>query len=409
MNNRLVSCLENLAWSLGNERHLVSIRTAFMRAIPLFVVNGIATFLSSALLSVTTGTETGDAVISFLISALERVINGSLGIISILLVLLIPHSLATRLNHNRPIVVSIVSLAAFFVAVPPDELSSLIGTAGISLAIIVSIVSTELFIRLEKLKGLSINLGDKVPPEISDSFRIMMATGITIASFAAVTELVRILTGYDLNDLLLHAIQEPIAGMTATLAGATLANILQNLLFLCGIHPGSIITPVFGPIFLAALDTGQVVNTTFNNAYAQIGGTGCTLGAVLSLLVLARRSEHRTLAKLSLPLAVFTINEPIVFGLPCVFNPILAIPFVFTGTINLSIAYFATQLGLVAPMTNYVVWSMPSPLIALLGSGGDWHHLILSALLIALDTLVYAPFVLAFLRAEDARRTASPV
>ncbi|WP_075279205.1 PTS sugar transporter subunit IIC [Thermophilibacter provencensis] len=400
MSNRLLASLEKLARSLGNERHLASIRTAFMRAIPLFVINGIATFLRSALVSLEVGGGAGE-VIAFVIAALDRAINGSLGIISILLALLIPHSLATRMGYERPIVVSIVSVASFFVAVPPDEMGSLVGTTGITLAIIVSIASAELFMRLAKLRGLAINLGDGVPSEISDSFRIMAATGLTATLFAVVMELVRSLTGYGLNDLLLHVIQEPLAGMTATLPGAVFAIALQNLLFLCGIHPGSVITPVFGPIFLAALDSGQIVNTTFNNAYAQIGGTGCTIGIVLSLLILARRGDHRGLATLSLPLAAFNVNEPIVFGLPCVFNPILAVPFVLTGALNLCVAYFATLLGLVAPMTHYVVWSMPSPLIALIGSGGDWRHLILSATLIALDTLAYLPFVMAHLRAEE--------
>ena len=42
----------------------------------------------------------------------------------------------------------------------------------------------------------------------------------------------------------------------------------------------------------------------------------------------------------------FNINEPVIFGLPIVLNPILIIPFVITPLVTATIAYAATAMDL---------------------------------------------------------------
>ena len=44
----------------------------------------------------------------------------------------------------------------------------------------------------------------------------------------------------------------------------------------------------------------------------------------------------------------FNINEPVIFGVPIVLNPILMIPFIFAPMVLATIAWFATKLGLVS-------------------------------------------------------------
>lgn len=42
---------------------------------------------------------------------------------------------------------------------------------------------------------------------------------------------------------------------------------------------------------------------------------------------------------------LFNINEPVIFGMPIMLNPILAIPFIITPLVTGSIGYFATVTG----------------------------------------------------------------
>ncbi len=53
----------------------------------------------------------------------------------------------------------------------------------------------------------------------------------------------------------------------------------------------------------------------------------------------------KEIAKLSIGPGLFNINEPVIFGMPIMLNPILAIPFIITPLVTGSIGYFATLTG----------------------------------------------------------------
>lgn len=59
------------------------------------------------------------------------------------------------------------------------------------------------------------------------------------------------------------------------------------------------------------------------------GGTGATLGLIIAVFIVSRRADHRQVAKLALPSGIFQINEPILFGLPIIMNPVMFIPFIW--------------------------------------------------------------------------------
>ena len=101
----------------------------------------------------------------------------------------------------------------------------------------------------------------------------------------------------------------------------------------------------------------------------------------------------RSIAKVSLPTSIFNINEPMLFGLPIVFNPIMLIPFCFTTTIIYIVAYVATALGLVSRLVVYTTWSTPILLSGYIASGGDFRNVILQILCLGIAVLCYLPFV----------------
>lgn len=77
-----------------------------------------------------------------------------------------------------------------------------------------------------------------------------------------------------------------------------------------------------------------------------LGGGGATLGLCI-LLLRSKSVELRTLGKISIGPAIFNINEPIIFGLPMVLNPIMMIPFIFVPVVNSIIAYTCMALHIV--------------------------------------------------------------
>ncbi|MGL4878126.1 PTS transporter subunit EIIC, partial [Paraclostridium dentum] len=138
----------------------------------------------------------------------------------------------------------------------------------------------------------------------------------------------------------------------------------------------------------------EVAPNVMSNIYAMIGGSGSTLALIIAILLISKKqSAERAIAKISLVPGLFNINEPLIFGLPIVLNPIMFIPFIFVPVINAVIAYFATASGLVTPMVVLNAGVEPVLLNAwVLGAFKIGPVLLMLALLI-LDVILYAPFV----------------
>jgi PTS system cellobiose-specific IIC component len=75
---------------------------------------------------------------------------------------------------------------------------------------------------------------------------------------------------------------------------------------------------------------------------------------------------------------IFNINEPITFGAPVIFNPVLAIPFIIITFLNATVAYLAHTLNLVTPTYIVAPWTLPSPLLMLMETGFDWRASVLA-------------------------------
>ena len=69
-----------------------------------------------------------------------------------------------------------------------------------------------------------------------------------------------------------------------------------------------------------------------------IGGSGATLG--LAFLAMTSKSKQiKTIGRLGVVPALFNINEPLIFGLPIMYNPTLLIPFIVAMPLNGVITY----------------------------------------------------------------------
>lgn len=118
-----------------------------------------------------------------------------------------------------------------------------------------------------------------------------------------------------------------------------------------------------------------------------------TLGLLIAIFWKSKNEHYREVAKLGVAPVLFNIGEPVMYGLPTVLNPLLFIPFIVCPAVMSSVAYIATSLGLVAPVTQNVTWVMPPVLYGFFSTGFDWRAILLSLVNLALATLIYLPFV----------------
>ena len=93
---------------------------------------------------------------------------------------------------------------------------------------------------------------------------------------------------------------------------------------------------------------------------------------------------------------LFNINEPLIFGLPIVFNPYLLVPFVLVPLIAMFVTYFSIVLGFMAPFSAVQVpWTTPPIIAGFLLNG--WQGAVVQIINLAIATVIYFPF----LRAQD--------
>jgi PTS system cellobiose-specific IIC component len=169
---------------------------------------------------------------------------------------------------------------------------------------------------------------------------------------------------------------------------------------------GAGITPTVGAsgVVNGVKYTYSIICNPFQSAFFGPTGAGITGGLIIAIMLFSKRDDYRAIAKLAIPCGIFNINEPVIFGIPMVMNPLLGIPFFLAPIICTSLGYLVTYVGLCPIMVVDAPWTTPIGILGLLASGGKlmggvWEFIII----VGAATLVYTPFVLA-----TNRQTADP-
>ena len=108
------------------------------------------------------------------------------------------------------------------------------------------------------------------------------------------------------------------------------------------------------------------------------------------------------MAKFSLPAMLFNIQEPVVFGLPIMLNPIFLVPYVAAPLANTVVGWLAISWGIVPIFKFAVPWATPMLFSGTIGTGSLMGG-VLQIIWLVLDIFIYAPFVIVanLLRQEE--------
>ncbi|ATP41496.1 PTS lactose transporter subunit IIC [Solibacillus sp. R5-41] len=396
-----------VAARIGNQRHLIAIRDGFIAIMPLTIAGSLAVLVNS--LPIDFYQNTMNAIFG------EgnwkqwggNIWNATFAVLSILLAFTIAYNLAKGYGKDA-LSAGVMGLAAYmtFGTFGDGGLSGLTtGTGGIFIAIIVSLLASEIFCRLSGNSKLIIKMPDGVPPAVSKSFAALFPVIITISIFALVRTLISV--GLEIPDIIgsfYSTVQEPFMGLTNTWTAGLIIAFIPAFLWTLGVHGANIIEPFMQTINadaiaknVAALQAGEtapyIINKPFFDAFVNMGGSGTTIALIIAIFIFARKNkQYSTVGKLSAGPGLFNINEPLLFGLPIVLNPILFIPFILTPMVNVSIAYFATKLGLVPAAIAVIPWTIPPVINGFLVTQ-HWSGAVLSLVLLVISVLIYLPFI----------------
>lgn len=287
-----------------------------------------------------------------------------------------------------------------------------LGTTGIFTAIIMSILAVKIYVLCIK-NDWSIKMPDTVPAGVANSFSALIPMTI-IAIIVIIINGILVGFGTDIFKIISIPFSF-VTNLTNTWAGLLVFYFLMHALWLVGIHGAAIVTSFVSPIVLANMEANNhgahfPLAGQFNNSFVTIGGSGATLGMIIFIAFFARSAQLKTLGKLALVPAIFNINEPILFGMPIVYNPFTAIPFFLAPMASMSVAYFAIKWQWVSPPIAQVAWPTPVGLSAFIGAGGDWRAFLLAIICALVAFLIWLPFVRTYdnrlYREEQTKNTA---
>lgn len=405
-NSAFAQKLMNWSQRLAQEVHLRAIRDSFLFTIPFLVLSGFMTFI--AYVAFAEGTWLANNLpadfVNAIVSISSYAINGGNNIYSMVICFLVAYNLSKSKGYKTPIMAATVALGALFIFIPTTITTEQIGLHGMFVALLTGLLITELFLRLSKIKRLQIHISGNVPPAIIESFNSMIVIIIVHLLCAVISWASVAISGMELHAMINAVIQAPMVGVSTNLGAFLLYfGFGQDLCYFLGIHPAGVINPIFEPALLVAieentaawqagLDIPHIISLPFRDVYGTLGGISNTLGLTIAILFFVKRKDMRDVAKMAVATEVFNINEPILFGLPIVYNPIMFIPFCFTTTIIYVLAYVATAVGLISPLVVYTSWSTPVFLSGYVASGGDWRNVIFQVLCVAISILTYLPF-----------------
>lgn len=397
-----------LMTKLSNNKILKSISNGVMMTLPLTLGASVFTILGSFPVP---------AVSKFLeemgISQHFNAISGAtLGILGLFISFTVAYNF-TKLNSADGVVGGLFSLASFLILMPQsvgegDNIigafaSRYLGSSGLFVAFLTAICIAKLYTIFSKNKKLLIKLPDSVPPMVAQSFEPLIV-GLIIF---AIVFIIRLLVGYtsygNLFDLVNTIIATPLMSIGGSIPAIMFVFVLGNILFFFGIHPSplhAIMSPILLGMQAGALENikaGENIQYLTNLVtydFINNDGTGSTLSLLLAILIFGRAKRYKMLAKLSIGPNIFGINEPVIFGLPIMFNPILLIPFAMSSVVSGFLGYLSVKIGFITTYNSAVAMGMPWTLPKFITSFFiyGWQGVVVRIIVMIAIVFLYYPF-----------------
>lgn len=412
MNNKFMDFLENMllpiADKLNNNRYLSALRDGFMVALPLIIFGSIFVVIANfPFLDKMISEEAFEAYQN----ALGPASAATLSIMGLFVIVGIGYKL-TEHYGGEAIYGGVVALAAFLILTPQvlEGVSGVIPTAslgaeGMFLGIFTAFISAELY-RFFVQKDWTIKMPAGVPGAVAKSFSALIPITMTLTVFL----IVRIgfsYTPFDtIQNFIYTIIQEPLTALGSGLPATLIAVLLIQVFWFFGLHGQIIINSVFDPIwyalndenlkaFQAGAELPNIVTKQFIDSFlVGMGGTGMTFAVIILIFIIGRSRQLKELGKLGAPAGIFNVNEPMIFGLPIVMNPLIIIPWLIAPVVVTIITYFAMASGLVPPPAGIIVpWTTPPIISGFLATGNAWQGAVLQAFNLLVVVLIWWPFL----------------
>ncbi len=432
-----------IAGKIGSQKHMIAIRDGFASTMPLVMAGAIAVMINNvffvpwSLLAQFIGADNAFFAFSgkWIAPFFSAIDAGTLSLTALGIAMALAYIRATQ-EEVDPLATVLVTTGAFFILQPNlrvSEVASWIthyfGAMGILIGMLSGLIFPAVFISIVK-KGWTIKMPEMVPPAVGRGFAAIIPGAFALGAAAILPYLFTLIpadtlagifgadyTGpVNIFALSEKAIQGVLLGFFGGiegdaflpgLIGAAVLKLIMQIFWFMGLHGANLAQPALQPIWgtfdnlnmLAFAEQGKEAIlypwTSGSFAiYVDLGGSGATLGLLISYLFFNKRPDAKEVANVAWGPGLFEINEPVIFGVPIVLNPIYMIPFIFTPVVLTVFAYIMTQIGFAGRIVNTIAWTTPPIIGAAMATNFNIGAIITSILCVVIATLMYTPFVL---------------
>lgn len=383
-NEKLMDKMLPIATWVAENKYLLAVRDGCMLAFPPTMFASIAIIIQNLPTTFGLTDYLPAALIEFLNGFFGPVANATMNISTLFVVFGIAYNLAKNYGKSQ-LYAGAIAISSFLMLIPMESLESgtfiplsKFGAEGMFIGMIVAILSTEVFCRLERA-NIKIKMPSQVPPAIGKSFETIIPGSAALLIMTIIRFIFTYTPWGNAVDFVYEVLQLPLQGIGASLPAVIAVVALTQFFWWFGIHGTILVNSVVEPIYSAlslenftAYSNGQdlpnILTSTFKGVFVD---AGLIFGIALACIILIARSKRlKTTMRLLAAPAFFNISEPFTFGLPIVLNPTIIIPWILAPVVMVIISYFAISTGIV-PKTNgaTIVWSTPVFLSGILATG----------------------------------------
>lgn len=379
-----------------------TIRNSLAMVVPILFIGSMTVFLNGMPV---------DAYQKFLDSFLGGVLRSIIqaiqcstaGILAIYLTISINLCYMSRTEEGQRMVFNFGSLLGCltgycilvgFFSGEPDL--SLLSGQGVFSALIAGVVGSMLYQKFDKLfntrKMFFVDGADSI---FNASLHVILPFIAVTICFAVANHLITVLFQVNsVQHLFMKVLETLFMRMQRSYLSGLLFLLFISIMWWFGIHGNNVLNQVAEDMFVPII-AGHIVSKSFIDTFVNMGGTGCTLGLLLAMIIFGKRSSTKKLSGMALLPGVFNIGELMVFGFPVIYNPLMAIPFVLTPLLCYTNAYLFTVLGIMPQVETEVVWTTPAIMSGYLATGSVMG-IVVQVLNIVIAVACYAPFVIMY-------------
>ncbi|MFO7172551.1 MAG: PTS transporter subunit EIIC [Bacillota bacterium] len=397
--------LQRFGEALANNKVLSSLSNSMMGMIAIIMVGAIFQILAT--IPTLFGWATNESPYYQLMMGPY---NMTMGLLSLALAFFLGYNYARSLGL-KPLINGLSAMILFLMVAAPIRTvtlqdgttlsaidSSTLGGVGIFTAIVVAILSVRIAHFCEQ-RNIAIRMPDVVPPFLAETFNGLLPFLFNVILWYGLSTVVVTYTDTTLPVLINNVLSKPIAALNSV-PGMLVAVFLACLMWFFGIHGTIVVLSALMPIALQAITENAAAVAAGQEpkfypvmlflTLACAGGTGNTLSLVL--MALRSKSEQlRAVSRAALIPGICNINEPVTFGFPIMYNPILAIPYILNPILVAAVVWVGYAIGFFKPAYIPVMAVLPLGVMEFLSTLA-WQNLLIPVVGLVVSGLCYYPF-----------------